>query len=81
MLKSSSIFMNVKIIKITYFFIFYLEIPAHDKPGYNIAQHFTKSSEFIDRHRKYTSVLVHCYAGISRSAALCIAYIMKKYNW
>jgi protein-tyrosine phosphatase len=32
-------------------------------------------------HRKITSVLVHCYAGVSRSASVCIAYLMKKFNW
>jgi dual specificity phosphatase 12 len=55
-------------------------IQAHDKENYDIIQHFEKAYDFIDRHRKYTSVLVHCFAGISRSASLIIAYLMKKYN-
>lgn len=32
-------------------------------------------------YRKYTNVLVHCYAGVSRSVAIVCAYIMWKLNW
>ncbi|CAD8057813.1 unnamed protein product [Paramecium sonneborni] len=55
-------------------------IMAHDKADYDIIQHFEQAYEFIDRHRKYTNVFVHCFAGISRSASMVIAYLMKKYN-
>ena len=43
--------------------------------------HFENGIEFIDRHRKYTSVLVHCFAGVSRSASICVAYLMKIKKW
>ena len=36
--------------------------------------------EFIDTNRKYTSVYIHCYAGISRSVATTIAYLMRKHG-
>lgn len=45
----------------------------------DILQHFDEAIKFIDQVRSHTSVLVHCYAGISRSASVCVAYIMYKF--
>jgi len=42
---------------------------------------FEKANDFIEENRKVTSVLVHCFAGVSRSSAMCIAYLIKKYKW
>lgn len=37
--------------------------------------------ETIDYHLNFSgNVLVHCYAGIHRSPAICACYIMRKYN-
>lgn len=33
--------------------------------------------EFIEKNIKKTNVLVHCFAGVSRSATAVIAYLMK----
>lgn len=52
---------------------------AHDRDFYDITEHFETAINFIDKHRAYTSVLVHCYAGVSRSASCVIAYFMKIY--
>ena len=38
---------------------------------------FESCHDFIDEHLKSRSVVVHCAAGISRSATIVISYIMK----
>lgn len=52
---------------------------AHDKDFYDITTNFEQAINFIDKSRNLTSVLVHCYAGVSRSASCLIAYLMKIY--
>ena len=59
---------------------FHEVIPAEDMPYFDLTPYYEQSFEFIDRHRRYTSILVHCFAGVSRSASIVIAYIMAKYN-
>ena len=52
-----------------------------DMPREDLLTSFEDSNQFIDN--ALTSggkILVHCYFGVSRSATLVIAYIMKKYN-
>lgn len=56
-------------------------IPAMDVDYYDMSKHFDRCFEFIDRNRKSTNVLVHCWAGVSRSATIVIAYLMKKYDF
>ena len=55
-----------------------LRIMVADHPGEDLAKYFDHSSDFIERKRcEGGRVLVHCMAGVSRSASLCIAYLMK----
>ena len=59
----------------------YKIIEEYDIPSANLFQHWPMCHDFIDK--AITSggvVLVHCYAGVSRSASTVISYLMRKYN-
>ncbi|XP_042899230.1 dual specificity protein phosphatase 10 [Parasteatoda tepidariorum] len=59
----------------------FLRLPAMDSYQQNIKQYFKKAFAFIDEARQRNSaVLVHCQAGISRSATIVIAYLMYHTN-
>ncbi|KAI1178156.1 hypothetical protein F4777DRAFT_127949 [Nemania sp. FL0916] len=46
-----------------------------------LTNEFTKCLEFIDRGRRNgTATLVHCRVGVSRSATICIAEVMRSLN-
>jgi len=53
----------------------YKHIKIQDRPDVNISEHFCDAIQFIDEN---TRTLVHCQAGISRSATLCLAYLIQK---
>ncbi|PSC76494.1 dual specificity phosphatase 1-like isoform B [Micractinium conductrix] len=55
----------------------YLQLPLFDDPDADLAPHIVASNAFIAAaHASGSGVLVHCYAGQSRSAALVIAHLM-----
>lgn len=55
----------------------YLNLKAKDNPQQNIRIFFEEAIDFIHEVRLNGGiVLVHCLAGVSRSASLCIAYMM-----
>jgi protein-tyrosine phosphatase len=58
----------------------FLYLPLYDYPDQNIQQYFDISYNFIQKHmNKSENTLVHCYAGISRSASIVLNYLVKKY--
>lgn len=70
-LKDPSLSRNELNLKITWFQI-------SDNPQSPLDEHFDKAADIInDVDSCGGKVLVHCVAGVSRSATLCIAYLMK----
>ena len=56
----------------------YLGLPVYDIPGFPINTFFDNAIEFIhDARQSDRAVLVHCNAGVSRSATVAAAYLMK----
>ena len=59
----------------------WLNIYAVDNSEQNLEEHFNKAFEFLDQMEKEKKVcIVHCHAGINRSATIVLAYFMKKTN-
>jgi hypothetical protein len=56
-------------------------ICAQDEEWYNLRLHFEQAYTFIDSARQSSHVLVHCQAGVSRSPAIVIAYLMRYCRW
>ena len=62
----------------------YKRIFIDDSPRQNIIEYFNEAFDFIDNALLFTNltannnVLVHCNAGVSRSASFVIGYLLKK---
>lgn len=56
-------------------------IPIYDSADENIAQHFDGAYEFIESaFSSGGKVLIHCFAGKSRSTTVLISYLMRQYG-
>ncbi|CAB4316636.1 unnamed protein product [Prunus armeniaca] len=52
-------------------------VPLRDMDDENLLDYLDACVDFIDKGRKKGSVLVHCFAGVSRSASIITAYLMR----
>ncbi|XP_042910661.1 uncharacterized protein [Parasteatoda tepidariorum] len=60
----------------------YQNIRVYDDESTEILHYWDKTYRYIQRAKNEGSkVLVHCKMGISRSASVVIAYVMKAYDW
>jgi dual specificity phosphatase 12 len=55
-------------------------IPMEDTEHENLLDVLPRALAFIDQARQAGNVLVHCIAGVSRSASIVIAYLMSHYR-
>lgn len=56
----------------------YLSVSVLDKSDINISDYFDEVADLIEEMRqKNGKTMVHCVAGVSRSASLVLAYLMK----
>lgn len=55
---------------------FHLTIPCLDNEDQDLTQFFQECVDFIEHKRQLTNVLVHCFAGVSRSATMVICYLI-----
>ncbi|CAL5420594.1 unnamed protein product [Camellia sinensis] len=54
-----------------------MAVPLRDTENENLLDYLGMCLDFVDKSRKEGSVLVHCFAGVSRSAAIITAYLMR----
>jgi protein-tyrosine phosphatase len=57
----------------------YKVINVLDMPYVNLMKHFPSAIEYIKEGLQKGVVFVHCFAGVSRSASVVIAYLMSEH--
>lgn len=54
-----------------------MAVPLRDMENENLLDYLDTCLDFIERGRREGAILVHCYAGVSRSASVVMAYLMR----
>uniref|UniRef100_A0A8D1D8T6 Dual specificity protein phosphatase 18 n=1 Tax=Sus scrofa TaxID=9823 RepID=A0A8D1D8T6_PIG len=69
---------SVEVANTVYEDIHYMQVPVADTPTSRLCDFFDPIADHIHSvELKQGRTLLHCAAGVSRSAALCLAYLMK----
>ena len=61
----------------------YHQLPIEDKTEQDISKYFSEAWDFIEAELSKSTdskVFVHCHAGVSRSSAIVISYLMRKHK-
>lgn len=62
--------------------VHHMVIEVDDHPDVNLTQYFKSAIAFIDEGlSRNENTLVHCFAGISRSSTIVLAYFLNIYPW
>ncbi|XP_010597043.1 dual specificity protein phosphatase 18 [Loxodonta africana] len=69
---------SVEVVNTHYEDIQYMQVPVADSPASRLCDFFDPIADHIHSvEMKQGRTLLHCAAGVSRSATLCLAYLMK----
>ncbi|XP_004435067.1 PREDICTED: dual specificity protein phosphatase 21 [Ceratotherium simum simum] len=72
---------SVEVVNTVYEDIEYVHVPVADSPSSCLYSFFDSVADHIHSvEMKQGRTLLHCVAGVSRSAALCLAYLMKYHS-
>ncbi|XP_069320394.1 dual specificity protein phosphatase 21 [Eulemur rufifrons] len=72
---------SVEVVNTIFKNIQYIQVPVVDAPSARLYDFFDVIADHIHKvDMKQGRTLLHCVAGVSRSAALCLAYLMKYHS-
>ena len=75
---TSIVNVSVEVVNTLYEDIQYVQVPVADTPMSRLCDFFDPIADHIHSvEMKQGRTMLHCVAGVSRSAALCLAYLMK----
>ena len=59
-----------------FYFLGYIQLNADDDDTYDMSRHFNRCVNYIKTVRRQGGVIMLCGSGVSRSGAICLAYMM-----
>uniref|UniRef100_A0A8C8Z2U9 Protein-tyrosine-phosphatase n=1 Tax=Prolemur simus TaxID=1328070 RepID=A0A8C8Z2U9_PROSS len=72
---------SVEVVNTIFKDIQYIQVPVADAPSARLYDFFDLMADHIHKmDMKQGRTLLHCVAGVSRSATLCLAYLMKYHS-